>query len=194
MKNKTIKPKKMYRKSTAFVLPNLLPKRKISLLTRIRFGLKMWYEKWKHIIAAAFIGGLIGALIACYLIGNPCKTSPEAIKQTIEVKAIEVTPTPQITWNEAIREVFPADEAGKMIRICMTENKSQSPYSLNENTNGTYDYSWCQVNSCHKPKNMTDDEWKENLRDPMFNALQVRKIYLSQGWNAWVVYNKGLTK
>lgn len=136
---------------------------------------------------------LITLMVFGWLKGHN-KTLPQALEQPIIVNAVEITPTPKITWNDAIREVFPSDEAGKMIRICMTENKAQSPYAMNINTNKTYDYSWCQVNSCHKPKSMTDSEWMKNLEDPRFNAQQVRKIYLSQGWSAWVVYNKGLVK
>ena len=188
---KVIKNKKSYsttyQNGTAFVLPNLLTKK---LKADRRFYI---VQRIRQYIAAIVLGIIIGLLFGCAMF-YPYKTSPQAIKQTIEVKAVEVTTTPKITWNDAIREVFPKDEAGKMIRICMKENGKQNPYALNENTNGTYDYSWCQVNSCHKPKNMTDDQWKENLRDPMFNAQQVKKIYLSQGWGAWVVFNKGLVR
>jgi len=74
-----------------------------------------------------------------------------------------------------------------MVRICMAENKRQNEFATNLNTNGTYDYSWCQINSVHKPKYMTDDEWKSNLRNPMFHAKEVRRIFLSQWWEAWTV-------
>lgn len=142
------------------------------------------------IVLALFFSLIVTPVVYKWL--NPPMLSP--LGRSIEVKAVEVTTPKEITWNDAIREVFPVDEAGKMIRICMTENKAQSPYAMNINTNKTYDYSWCQVNSCHKPKSMTDSEWMKNLEDPRFNAQQVRKIYLSQGWSAWVVYNKGLVK
>jgi len=153
-----------------------------------------WFNKYTA--AAGMWGFLIGALLSMYFsleaktpLLDPRGTS--VVPQVVEVKAEEKKP---LSWNDAIRQVFPADEAGKMIRICMTENKAQNKYAMNVNTNKTYDYSWCQVNSCHKPKDMTHSEWMKNLEDPMFNAQQVRKIFLSQGWNAWVVYNKGLVK
>jgi len=154
-------------------------------------------QRAKQFASGLVIGIISGTLFGLYLAdpGYIKIGSLNDVGETIEVKAVEVTTEQKLLmWNDAIRQVFSKDEAGKMIRICMKENGSQNPYALNENTNGTYDYSWCQVNSCHKPSNMTDDEWKENLRDPMFNAKQVRKIYLSQGWGAWVVYNKGLVK
>jgi len=166
--------------------------RKFSLGFKLKLAFAKWYEINKYKIA-----GVVGGLIIGTLLGFALFTkydSPQPLEMKVNAKEENITPTPKITWNDAIREVFPADEAGKMIRICMTENKRQSPYALNENTNGTYDYSWCQVNSCHKPKDMTDSEWKENLEDPRFNAKQVRKIYLSQGWSAWVVFNKNLVK
>lgn len=147
------------------------------------------------LLAAGVLGILFGLIVSpiVYKWLNPPMLDPQG--STIEVGAVEITPTPKkLNWNDAIREVFPADEAGKMIRICMTENKGQNPYAKNYNKNGTVDASWCQVNSVHKPKNMSLSDWLENLADPKFHAKQVRKIYLSQGWNAWVVYNKGLVK
>ena len=153
-------------------------------------------QRFKQFLAAFVLGSILGALFGCYLAdgGSISIGSPKALEQPVEVKAVENTHTPKISWNDAIREVFPKDEAGKMIRICMTENKSQNPDAKNYNTNGTVDASWCQVNSVHKPKNMSIDEWLENLTDPRFHAKEVRKIYLSQGWGAWVVYNRGLVR
>ncbi len=104
-------------------------------------------------------------------------------------------PTPDgkgLTWNDAIRQVFPKDEAGYMIRICMAENRGQNKYATNWNNNGSFDYSWCQINSVHKPASMTDYEWKAYLEDPTNHAKEVRRIYLSQGWNAWVVVKHNL--
>lgn len=99
-----------------------------------------------------------------------------------------------LTWNDAIRSVFPADEAGRMIRICIKENGRQAKDAINFNKNGTYDYSYCQVNSVHKPSIYSDAEWKKLLEDPMFHAKTVRKIFINEGWNAWSVYKFGLTK
>lgn len=140
------------------------------------------HHKYIDYIRAIVAGTIAGMFI---FFGNA--------KPPVRSNAIEVIPemiptaTPTPTWNDAIRQVFPKDEAGRMIRICMAENKGQDKYALNYNTNGTVDASWCQVNSCHKPKDMTMDKWLENLTDPEFHAKEVRKIYLSQGWSAWVV-------
>lgn len=111
-----------------------------------------------------------------------------------EVVKPAVVEAKDLTWNDAIRSVFPADEAGRMIRICMKENQGQDRTAINYNTNGTYDYSWCQMNSVHKPSYMSNEEWKKNLENPMFNAKEVRKVFLREGWNAWSVYKFGLTK
>ena len=152
-------------------------------------------EIFKYYRAGFILCFIIMSLVFCAVFVKTQNTSPSPLGQKINSPVVKIQAKEKsLTWNDAIRQIFPKDEAGKMIRICMKENGKQNPHALNENTNGTYDYSWCQVNSCHKPSNMTDDEWKENLRDPMFNAQQVRKIYLSQGWSAWVVYNKGLVK
>lgn len=177
-------------------IENLLTKRS-RLDRRFKFtkNIDTWFNRYTR--ASALYGLIIGSLVGAYIADNPAKhqeTSPKTLETNIEVKAIENTPTHQISWNDAIRQVFPSDEAGRMIRICLKENRAQNKYATNHNSNGTYDYSWCQINSCHKPKNMSDEEWKENLENPVFHAQQVREIYLSQGWNAWSVYKFGLIK
>jgi hypothetical protein len=149
----------------------------------------------RDIRLAMFAGFMFGSLITMASMDahrkTPVKVKPQAIK------AVEVTPTPRLSWNDAIRQVFPADEAGRMIRICIAENKKQNQYATNHNTNGTYDYSWCQVNSVHKPNTMTDDEWKESLNDPVFHAKEVRRIWINRlmsndnPYNAWTVYKYG---
>lgn len=157
-----------------------------------------WAEYYKantNAVHGALVLGTLLALIFAPWIWR--KTRPltfEGVNPTVAAEPT-ITPTPKpLTWNDAIRQVFPSDEAGRMIRICMTENKAQNRYAINWNKNGTFDYSWCQVNSVHKPKTMTDYEWKQHLEDPTNHAKEVRKIYLSQGWNAWVVYKRGLVR
>jgi len=150
-------------------------------------------------VGFAILGFLAGAILTSILLP---KTKPSDVKNEDqpeitnlikEVKAVE-----PLTWNDAIRQVFPADEAGRMIRICLKEHqgwKGDPRYALNDkNTNGTFDYGWCQVNSCHKPKGMTDSDWKTYLEDPMNHAKEVRRIFLSQWWGAWTVFTKGLVK
>lgn len=156
--------------------------------------LHRWFNKYTR--AAAVAGMIVGSLFTlAYIEARSNMPVKELLSPLSEVRGVEVTPTPTpISWNDAIREVFPKDEAGRMIRICMAENKAQNKYAINWNTNGTYDYSWCQVNSVHKPKDMSHDQWKAHLEDPRGNAQEVRKIFLSQWWNAWVVFTKGLVR
>jgi len=141
----------------------------------------------------------IGIVSGAYLFFGVIAPKTEASDFVSEMVPVTPTPTPTLTptsktWNDAIREVFPKDEAGRMIRICIKENGRQDKTATNYNTNGTYDYSWCQVNSVHKPKDMTDFEWKMYLEDPDNHAKEVRRIFLNQWWYAWSVFNKGLVK
>lgn len=138
------------------------------------------------------------------------KAQDELINGAVDKAVDEIlnaTPTPkprslkvgevlaaEYTWNDAIRQVFPADEAGRMIRICLKENNKADKWVRAYNTNGSYDFGPCQVNSVHKPKGMSFDEWDTYLKDTINYAKEVRKVYLSQGWSAWVVFNKGLVK
>lgn len=151
---------------------------------KINVLLNKAHKKYIAYIRAMVIGVISGAYLFFIVIAPKTEAS--------EVPVIEtpmVTPTPK-TWNDAIREVFPKDEAGRMIRICINENGKQDKYATNYNTNGTYDYSWCQINSVHKPKNMDDFDWKLYLEDPENHAKEVRRIFLSQGWQAWVVASR----
>lgn len=141
------------------------------------------HKKYIAYIRAMVIGVISGAYLFFIVIAPKTEASEVPVIET-PVITPTATPTPK-TWNDAIREVFPKDEAGRMIRICLKE--SGNKYAIHHNTNGTFDYSWCQINSCHKPKGMTDAEWKSYLDNPENHAKEVRKIYLSQGWNAWVV-------
>lgn len=130
-----------------------------------------------------FLVGVIGKIMQ-----RPVSGRESAVKTT-EVQAVETTPTPTpiLLWNDAIRAVFPSDEAGRMIRICLNENRASNKYAINWNKNGTFDYSYCQINSVHKPKGMSDFDWKQYLEDPVNHAKEVRRIFLSQGWGAWTV-------
>ena len=156
------------------------------------------HKKYIDYIRAMFIGIVSGAYLFFIVIAPKTEAGDLPLEKTLEVtnnvtSSPTSTPTPK-TWNDAIREVFPKDEAGRMIRICIKENGKQDKQAINYNTNGTYDYSWCQVNSCHKPKDMTDFEWNLYLEDPDNHAREVRRIFLSQWWYAWSVYKFGLVK
>jgi len=147
-------------------------------------------ENSGSLIAVILLGWLAGVVLAVtiYRARHPQKASSEPTGQTIEPVVVkEARAEEPLRWNDAIRQIFPADEAGRMIRICIAENKSQSKYATNYNRNGTYDYSYCQINSVHKPKGMSDSEWKTYLEDPINHAKEVRRIFLSQGWWAWTV-------
>jgi hypothetical protein len=155
------------------------------------------HKKYIHYIRSMFMGVVSGAYLFFIVIAPKINAGeiPATTNNVIPTLTVTPTPTPTPkTWNDAIREVFPKDEAGRMIRICIKENGKQDKYATNYNTNGTYDYSWCQINSVHKPKNMDDFDWKLYLEDPDNHAKEVRRIFLNQWWYAWSVYRFGLVK
>ena len=142
------------------------------------------------VFSNAFLGPFTLGLLAGLILGKTLwdvTRPPKVLPRASSVVRSTTVEAKELYWNDAIRQVFPADEAGRMIRICMAENKRQNEFAINWNTNGTYDYSWCQVNSVHKPKGMSDEGWKSNLRNPIFHAKEVRRIFLSQWWGAWTV-------
>ena len=131
------------------------------------------------------IGVWIGTLIVAF------KTPQEILSPLAEV-----TPTPSpiepLGWNDEIRALFPKDEAGTMISICLLEHKGRvGKYAMHWEKDETYSYGWCQINSVHRPMKMNDYEWIRYLEDPKNHAIETRKIFLSQGFEAWFnSYNK----
>ena len=125
------------------------------------------------------IGGCFGVLV-----GRAVKPKP-IISPLSEVQP---TPTPSVLrWNDEIRALFPKDKAGTMIRICIAETLGRDgKYAIHWEDDGTYSYGWCQINSIHKPVRMNDFEWREYLEDPKNHALETYRIYLSQGFSAWI--------
>ena len=142
-----------------------------------------FWKKYGSFVVVAILGALAGTVLITSLM-SPSKKLIDP-RGTGEVKQAQVLAAEPLTWNDAIRQVFPADEAGRMIRICLAESGNKFAYHLN--TNGSYDYGPCQINSCHKSTTMSNADWKTYLNDPKNNANEVRKIYLSSGWGAWVV-------
>jgi hypothetical protein len=196
---KVIKNKKSY-SSKAFVLPNLLPKRKISLLTKIRFALKMWYEKWKYHIASLVLGAIIGIMIGLFLADNPYRTSPEVVglKNVGKVQQVEATQDKYQLRGYAycydvevcIRDIGEELEfSNKDILIAINISRAESGFrsdALGVNTNKSVDRGAMQINSIHKRLSNADAfDYEKNIRF----AYQLRK---EQGnWNAWSTCHNG---
>jgi len=125
----------------------------------------------------------------CLGIGIMRKMKPEPILTPLaEVTPTATpTPTPEMNWSEAIRAIFPEESAGMMIRICLLEHKgTYGQYAIRNEDNGSYSYGWCQINSVHRPPNMSDFEWQAYLENPMNHAIEVLNVYRSQGFEAWI--------
>lgn len=190
--------KRTYQNGTAFVLPNLLPKRKISLLTRIKFGLKMWYEKWKYHIASLVLGAIIGCLIGLFLADNPYKQvkldSLNDVGRNIDVKAVEVTPQrycgdPQAYLRCKAQDLGISDTTtSKIINMISTcENGKWKPdaYNINTDAHRTMDVGIMMVNLYWHPDVTLSDmvDYKKNIDYGL-------KMFLDQGFEPWSCAHK----
>ena len=102
------------------------------------------------------------------------KESPTTIMDSPRQPAIE----------ELIRKYFP-EEPEIMIAIAKAESgQDLNPKAYNKNNNGSEDIGVFQVNTIHG----YDKEW---LQDPENNCKAARKVYDTQGKQAWVAYNNG---
>jgi hypothetical protein len=183
--------KKMYKvikNKKVFVLENLLTNK---LRADKRFYL---VQRAKQYLAGIVLGIIIGALIGCILVGNPCekdnKTSLSLRKQTIEVKAQEVTTPFCYDVITCIRDV--GEEMGfsnKDILIAINISRAESGFrsdALGVNTNKSVDRGAMQINSVHKRLSNADAfDYEKNIRF----AYQLRK---EQGnWMAWSTCHNG---
>jgi hypothetical protein len=91
---------------------------------------------------------------------------------------------PQEDVIELIKQTFP-EEPEMMVKIAKWES-SLRPEAINNNKNGTQDCGLLQVNSIHG----YDCKW---LLDVNNNLKVARKIYDTQGKQAWVSYNTAVT-
>jgi len=99
---------------------------------KINVLLNVLHKKYIDYIRAMFIGIVSGAYLFFIVIAPKTEASDLPLETTLEVTN-NVTSSPSITpktWNDAIREVFPKDEAGRMIRICIKENGKQDKQAI----------------------------------------------------------------
>lgn len=153
-------------------------------------------SKSNHKVAMAFVlfAFIIGYTVATYIKESvsfaqvPMRTpitvtgkSTQVITQVEEVKAVTVEDMfdKYNDWNPKL-----------MVAICKSENgwitkKDWNFTASNDaNSNGSWDYGICQINSIH-------GFTKEWLSNPENSVEAAHEVWLSAGYEAWVNYNNG---
>jgi hypothetical protein len=106
--------------------------------------------------------------------------------ETTDVKSIlsEDTPSETSSVESLIRKTFPED-AETMLVIAKWESNMRPDAVNTSNRNESIDCGLLQINSIHG----YDCEW---LKDPVNNLKVARKIYDTQGLQAWSSYNNAI--
>lgn len=84
------------------------------------------------------------------------------------------------------------DNIAVAVAVALAESGG-NPEAVNVNTGGSADTGLWQINSVHNSnaKIATITNKLGSLKNPVANAVAMRVVYDSQGWNAWVAYSKG---
>ena len=156
---------------------------------------KKEFRQW--MISAVALGFLAGAVLTSTLwqaFNRPKVTpeaSPEPLKQTIEVKAVEIPcDYDPITYIRCSGEKLGKDNQTimTMIRIAKAESGLR-PDAIHYNNNGTYDIGVFQINDVHSKSISRADRF-----DYVKNIDYAWELQTRQGFNPWVVYTKGIVK
>lgn len=111
------------------------------------------------------------------------QTEPEAVSQPEAAKV--ATPAPQTQGCEQYRPLV--QQYAWDSRIALAVMQAESGCNPNA-TSPTADRGLMQVNAVHIAKVDGD---LNRLYDPVTNIRVAYSVYLSQGWQAWTVYNTG---
>jgi len=157
---------------------------------------------YRREVVRYFVGGVAWCLflitfLVMILIRSNEKTSPEVLKSTVEVKAVELTTNKircdydPITYLRCKGQQLGIKdtEITKIIATMKCESGLKAD-SINKNSNGTFDIGVGQINDVHSKRISREDRM-----DFVKNIDFIYTLYQEQGLNPWVCARKlGFTK
>lgn len=100
----------------------------------------------------------------------------------------KLSPNPQVSY--LFKKYFPKEEEARIMRaISLAESKGKQTAINKANKNGTIDSGFFQVNTIHKKKGETVEQFIKRMHDLEENFKEARKVYEKQGFQAWSTYN-----
>lgn len=91
--------------------------------------------------------------------------------------------------NHLLEKHFTCDEAKIMYAIAQAESRGKAVAVNKSNRNGSIDFGYFQINTVHKPKNMTVKEFELAMYNLDKNFEYADKVLDKQGFTAWSVFN-----
>ena len=102
----------------------------------------------------------------------------------------KLSPNPQVAY--LFKKYFPDQEEARIMRaISLAESKGSQTAVNKANRNGSIDSGFFQVNTVHKRKGETTEQFIKRMHDLEENFKEARKVYEKQSFKAWSTFNDG---
>lgn len=101
-----------------------------------------------------------------------------------------LSPNPQVTY--LFKKYFPKEEEARIMRaISLAESQGKQTAVNKANRNGSIDSGFFQVNTIHKRKGETKEQFIKRMHLLEENFKEARRVLDKQGFQAWSTYNDG---
>lgn len=101
-----------------------------------------------------------------------------------------LSPNPQVSY--LFKKYFPKEEEARIMRaISLAESKGKQSAINKDNKNGSIDSGFFQINTIHRNKGETKEQFIVRMHNLEENFKLARKVLDKQGLTAWSVYNNG---
>lgn len=101
-----------------------------------------------------------------------------------------LSPNPQVSY--LFKKYFPKEEEARIMRaISLAESKGKQTAINKGNRNGSIDSGFFQINTIHKEKGETKEQFIARMHNLEENFKAARKVLDKQGLTAWSVYKNG---
>lgn len=102
----------------------------------------------------------------------------------------KLSPNPQVAY--LFKKYFPKEEEARIMRaISLAESKGKQTAINKANRNGTADSGFFQVNTIHRKKGETVEQFIIRMHDLEENFKEARKVFEKQSFQGWATYNNG---
>lgn len=101
-----------------------------------------------------------------------------------------LSPNPQVSY--LFKKYFPKEEEARIMRaISLAESKGKQTAVNKANRDGSIDSGFFQINTIHKKKGETTEQFINRTHDLEANFKEARRILDLQGYAGWSTYNSG---
>lgn len=100
----------------------------------------------------------------------------------------KLSPNPTVSY--LFKKYFPDQEEARIMRaISLAESKGRQTAINKANRNKSIDSGFFQVNTIHRKKGETKEQFVARMHDLEENFKEARKVLDKQGFGAWVTFN-----